>query len=543
MATKSQIVSRYPNDKVVSVKDFGAVGDGVTNDTSAMMAFFTHCIDSETEGYIGSGDYLIDRGVLVFDNNHVKKTWPTIKTAGNFAVTFKDASGVDAPFITISNGTAYSIAGQYWIGGELGGIAFDQNGQSTAANQHGISLMGIWGCNFGWLRGEDLGGSTVYCPPKFYTLTNPDPYAVTFCNFKGIEANRCLGFGLENRNFLGFNANSIETLRVIECHSGGWHGFGTGNIIGFASMGSVKGVAFDDGTDLVATGGPPLRITINQCELDDCQYGIKLNRTTQLDAPMCRMVHRYNYGVLNTDNKYWPIEAVSIAGGATANTSSVYINMIHRIEANGSKSDMGIFYNGNNSAQINTVNIDFTVQDNAAFGFDDTDLYTNVSSNSKILIKRDGIVITDTEIKAAAAVRSATTVSVQSTGYGTLTAKLDFPTSVYDRAGNYDTASSKFTVPYTGLYQVNASISLAMAVGSRVRMAFFKDVGGSLQALLDNIDYQVNTGVQGYKLSGVMYLSQGEEVFLMADQNTGSPVLLSSTFGASSDLIWTIHAI
>ena len=531
----------------VTAKMFGALGNGIANDTAAMLAFFTYCIVNEKEGYIGKGDYLIDRGVLVFDNNHVKKTWPHIKTAGNFAVTFKDASGVNAPFITISNGTAYSIAGQYWIGGELGGITFDQNGHSTAANQHGISLMGIWGCKFGWLRGEDLGGSTVYFPPKFYpdslgNLTNPDPYAVTFCDFEAIEANRGVGYAIENRNFLGFNGCTIASLRVIECESGGWYGFGTGNVVGFASMGSVKGVAFDDGTDLTAVGGPPLRITIKQYELDDCQYGIKLNRTTQFDAPMGRIVHRYNYGPLNTDNKYWPLEAVSISGGAVPNTRFANINIIHRIEAGGSKADMGIFYNGNNHANV-LADIEFLVQDNAGFGFDDSDLYTNVSLDSKTVVKRVGTVIKDVEVKVASLVRSATSVSVLNTGFGTIAGKLDFTTPVYDRGGYYDAVNSKFEVPYDGLYKVNASINLSIPVGTRVRMAFYHDAGGILQADLVNVDYQVNTGIQNYTLSGLIYLSQGVDVFLMADQNTGAPVALSTLFGASSDLTWSIHSI
>lgn len=45
---------------VINIKDFGAVGDGVTDDTSAWTAFIAKCVSDDVEGCLPSGTYLID---------------------------------------------------------------------------------------------------------------------------------------------------------------------------------------------------------------------------------------------------------------------------------------------------------------------------------------------------------------------------------------------------------------------------------------------------------------------------------------------------
>ena len=44
----------------VSIKDFGAVGDGVTNDTAAWLAFKDYCNSTGSKGIVPAGNYLID---------------------------------------------------------------------------------------------------------------------------------------------------------------------------------------------------------------------------------------------------------------------------------------------------------------------------------------------------------------------------------------------------------------------------------------------------------------------------------------------------
>ena len=62
-------VARTGQDKLretVSVKDFGAIGDGVTNDTTAFSNALAYCKANGRTLIIPDGNYLITAGVLNF---------------------------------------------------------------------------------------------------------------------------------------------------------------------------------------------------------------------------------------------------------------------------------------------------------------------------------------------------------------------------------------------------------------------------------------------------------------------------------------------
>lgn len=529
----------------VDAREYGVVGDGVTNDTAAMLDFFNDCIDRGLKGYIPEGEYLITAGQLVFDTAFTDKVWPVIETAGEQAVKFLRADATNAPMITLTNGTATSGAGRYWRGGKLGGIWFSQNGKSTASGQHAVSLTGVWGTEFGWMRGDDLGGSVLYCPQALYSGSNPDPYAITFCNFRGIEANRCLRYGIENQNGVGLNFCTFDTLRVIECLQGGWYGVGSGNVLKYASMGTVKGWAFDDGVFASAPAGTPNKLLVELAELDDVQNGFRLNRINNVRVLTARFVHRYNFNAsYNPGEGYWPRKAVEVAGGTSPNVASVDMELLHRIEAGGAKVNMGSFVDFSNSASIIDFNVDHRIQDNAGFGFTGTDVTTSLNANAQAKVLLTGIPVADRVPKVAAFARSSTSNTVPNSGFTTASSKITFATELYDGGSNYDTSTSEFTVPYRGVYRVRARICLALTAGQRVRLAVAYDRGGAITLVAFSQQYAQGSSAQTYEVGGLADLNAGDKLFVMADQNSASAtVALSTPISATSDLHFSVEAL
>ena len=113
---------------VLNLKDYGAVGDGVADDTAAWLAFKTACSTTGSKGIVPTGNYLIDpftfgpsdSGLILEGPTHnTASTSPGISGPGYFGapIAVFRARSASTKFVSFSG--AYSI--------EVSNIAFDGN--------------------------------------------------------------------------------------------------------------------------------------------------------------------------------------------------------------------------------------------------------------------------------------------------------------------------------------------------------------------------------------------------------------------------------
>lgn len=502
-----------------AVVDFGCDNSGVSNTTSKLKAFYDACIVSGTSGYIPAGIYLITEGKLVFETSFQEKPWPNIFTAGHQFVSFKFAGVVDAPLLTWSNGLANSTVGKYWVGGGHGGVSFLGANNLAFSQSHAISLTGVWGFNFGWLRGAELRGDLVHLPSRRYEKNNPDPYACSFLEFEGLEANHCLGKVVGNYNSLGLAHWSIKRLRATNAINGVWLGYGSGVEIAAVSIGSCAGWAFDDASYLNESDGPSLRFYIRYAELDNVQFGFRLNRLTMFDLNGVRFVHRHNFGA-NRDEGYWPRVAFDIAGGKRASVAEGRIDCVHRLESGGSKSALGVFLSGNNCQNFSNCQVEQIVLDQFDFDLADDELYSNIHSSSMMQLTNAGRVIYDMTERVVVVARGGVGKSVvRFGGFGTLNSKISFPkintVNAFQAARCYDSVESVFTVPYLGMYQIDVNIPMKLPVGARVRIG----IATADKVLSNTVETSHSNEIQHYRLRDILQLKQGVKIFVVAEQN------------------------
>lgn len=382
---------------------------------TALKAFFDHCILTGARGYIPAGGYLITKGVLAFDTAYVDKAWPHIRTDGADLVEFRATASTNSPFMSITNGTASSGTFEGWLGGSLGGITFRDTSGASAASAHGLVLRGMLGTHFGYMRGESLRASLVYIDAKLFGGTNPDPYNVVLCDFDGIDANNCEGFALNNDNYVGFNVNRIAFLRATNCpnsNGGIWRGCGDSIAVSSIIGGANKGWCIDDRT--TNTGGSSSRIWIGSTEFDNCEFGIRLNTTTQFEGHGFRVIHRFQTSP-NASANYYPRKVVDLCSGSSPSVGRINMSIRQRVEAGGVLADLGTFVDANNQA-LEDVVIDQNVADEGALGVGDSNLYANINNNGTLLLTNKGRNIIDRRIKVAGYFRGSAT----GTSFGTL---------------------------------------------------------------------------------------------------------------------------
>jgi hypothetical protein len=537
-------IEALPLDAVVN---FSADNTGTTNSTAALLAFYTAAI-LHGSGHIPSGRYKISRSVLAFDNGHVDTDFPMITTDSGVEF-FVDSvtPGTVGPLLAFTNGTAVSGAGKFWKGGYHGSIQLTGIASATPSYtsdaEHGMKLLGLQEVRFGLIYGYKLGGAVIWSPETLFGATNPDPYHVGLCTFEGIKSEYC-AYAIYNLNWVGLTNTTISTLRAIGNRQGVIYGPGTTTKIETMSAGTCAGWVIDDGTAAASTGGAPSRLYVGMAELDDCENGFYFNKMSQWRIDLTRFVHRYNFTAWNPAGGYWPRKVMHLGAGTAASCANGRAYFIHRIEAGGALGDLGGFIDCASTAQISDVIINNRILDNAALGVTGAMLGTNVSANSKIQFQNDGVPCIDTWQKVACLVRSSTADTVPNAGYAAAGAKITFGTELYDRGAYYDSTNSWFTVPYSGLYRFSGQICLTVAAGTRVRMAIATDTAGVIALQKQKNSYQTNAGAEHHQIDGVVSLTAGQRVFLMADQNTASAtVALSAPISTTADLTWSIEAL
>lgn len=479
----SQITNFQDYTPYNAVKDYGADNTGATNSTTALLNFFNACIANNHSGYIPAGTYKVTTGVLKFDTPFVDAQWPTIYTDGYEVTIFSvdPATATNAPVLQWTNGTATSPAGKYWRGGYFGGITINDTTGATAASRHGISLRGVWGTRFGYVVGNGIPGNMIEIEPLLYTGSNPDPYAVTACYFEGIEANNGNGWAFKNENYVGFNLCTIHFLRAINQVGGGFYGCGAGNTIDEVSIGSCQGWAIDDGGFADHTGGQASRFDIGFAELDNVQNGIRLNSIYDASFQHIRFVHRFNV-TPNVSGGYWPRTAVDFCGGTSPSVQQIDASFIHRIEAGGTKPDLGVFYDFSNNGNTVNAQIDYYPIDNAGLGLVDSDFYTN-TNNAVFVISNRGRITNSTN-----PLYSNTQVLFGTTN-GLLTQNANFTYVAGSGVRISDATASSSTVTGAAVITGGMGVGGSVYVGGTLNPTGTLNLGSSTAAVVNNSSY------------------------------------------------------
>jgi hypothetical protein len=500
-----------------AVIDFGCDNTGATNTTAKLLAFYNACIDNNKQGKIPAGTYLVTTGILVFDNNFTDKAFPIIYTDGHYSTIFKvdSATATNAPIIAIKNGTANSAAGKYWRGGYHGGITFLDDTGASASNRHGLSIAGTWNLKLGHIKGKTLRGSVINLPQNLYEGANPDPYASSFTQVDAVESLQCARYTIENSNRLGMDSWTIQNVIGIENTLGVWYGIGSGCKCYTLTAGSCQGWVFDDGT---ADGSFSVqRNWFGVAELDNCQYGIKLNKSSYTKFEQFRFVHRYN----PTPVKYWPLKAVDLCSGSSPNVNNCEFNIFHRFESGGLLANVGVVVDGNNSGNLNFCKFDMTYVDNGSLGITDDKLFSNIRISTVNLFLKNTRKLLDTTDKCIIVANGSASTSINNTGFLSASSKIQYASQLmppYTNMWLQDT--STFTAPRTGLYKASIKFSIAATIGTRVRIGYYD--GSNTRGV--TTDYQITAGKQEYNCESILYLTKGQTIIPIADQNTAGPI-------------------
>lgn len=170
-------------DLPVSVKRFGAKGDGATDDSTAILNWLNYLIASGNSGYVPNGTYYMAEPLSVSVTGSIE-----VRASDN--AIFKGASSISQNMILLlaSQGTNETFH-VTWRGG-----AFDLSGVTYSASTlsgSGLAIQYVWRCvidgvKFFGLADYSQGGSNVGADTGL-SVIDSQFVSITNCDFSGIR--------------------------------------------------------------------------------------------------------------------------------------------------------------------------------------------------------------------------------------------------------------------------------------------------------------------------------------------------------------------
>lgn len=160
---------------------FGAVGDGVTDDSAALNSWFSHLADNDVFGYIPNGTYLVKSGVGYAPDSPSGKR---ISFVGESA----DRTIIKADFADPTDKNV--IAFQNCYIGEFGNLTIDNN--ETWANENGITGLQMLDMEytenvFSWIHDINI-VNVGRRAALIYSSGGPGHVAIKYVNMERINA-------------------------------------------------------------------------------------------------------------------------------------------------------------------------------------------------------------------------------------------------------------------------------------------------------------------------------------------------------------------
>lgn len=237
----------------VNVLDFGASGDGITDDTAAIQAAFDHAKDNDNSTvFLPAGEYVVSSPLIV-----------EADTAGFKGTVNIIGVGADASIIKSSVDTGavidytQSANLRFHRQVQIQNMCIRQYVAGTDA--HGIRMTGaiqvtISGCLF-----EDLDGDGVH-------LANVvgDPDFIVEVRILGNEFRTCGGFGIGGSSTItGYAGHSFRGNRITDCNGGMLIGAYGGEVVLNTIANTLAGTTNPD-IEIIYTGLTANRWIVSQ---------------------------------------------------------------------------------------------------------------------------------------------------------------------------------------------------------------------------------------------------------------------------------------